>query len=262
MTNAMLWSTNQTHKQRSPFKVTDGWYQALADGQFEAHEAQQFRQLLPRIVGFHLLWLGSARQLDWLTHCSIAHRVVMRSVLDDQLRHVSGAYEALPFASDSIDAVVLPHTLEFHNKPQQVIEEATRVLIPEGQIIILGFNPYSWLGLFSKLRRRSYELPWDGRFLSCHQIKQWLAAQSCQITDTHYYFYRPPLQHKSWLQRLQLLESIGPYCMPGMGGAYMIVARKKVASITPIKPRWQSKKLSLEGNVMGPTSRNTSHGDR
>ncbi len=55
---------------------------------------------------------------------------------------------------DSIDLVFLPHTLEFSADPHQVLRETERVLIPEGRVIILGFNPLSSLGLWRLFRRR------------------------------------------------------------------------------------------------------------
>lgn len=55
-------------------------------------------------------------------------------------------FDELPFASASIDLVVLPHVLEFAEEPHQILREVERVLIPEGQVIICGFNPVSLWG--------------------------------------------------------------------------------------------------------------------
>ncbi|MBK6906226.1 MAG: methyltransferase domain-containing protein [Rhodocyclaceae bacterium] len=44
----------------------------------------------------------------------------------------------LPFASNSIDLVVVPHTLEFDSNPHQVLREVERVLVPEGQVLVSG----------------------------------------------------------------------------------------------------------------------------
>src|SRR5690606_29608016 len=55
--------------------------------------------------------------------------------------------ESLPFESQSIDLLVLPHVLECSSDPHQVLREAERVLMPEGRVVITGFNPWSLWGL-------------------------------------------------------------------------------------------------------------------
>ncbi len=52
----------------------------------------------------------------------------------------------LPFEAQSVDLLVMPHTLEFARDPHRLLREAERVLVPEGQLIILGFNSLSLWG--------------------------------------------------------------------------------------------------------------------
>ncbi|NCW57919.1 MAG: methyltransferase domain-containing protein, partial [Gammaproteobacteria bacterium] len=53
----------------------------------------------------------------------------------------------LPIASDSVDTVLLPHTLEFESDPYSVLREADRVLAGDGKLVILAFAPWSPWGL-------------------------------------------------------------------------------------------------------------------
>ena len=77
-------------------------------------------------------------------------------------------YEELPFATHSIDLVVMPHILEFTEDPHQVLREVERVLVPEGHVVITGFNPVSLWGVRQYLTRlgASPYLPREGRFLT------------------------------------------------------------------------------------------------
>jgi len=54
---------------------------------------------------------------------------------------------ALPFPEASLDLVVLPHTLELSADPHHVLREVERVLVPEGRVVVAGFNPNSFWGL-------------------------------------------------------------------------------------------------------------------
>ena len=72
--------------------------------------------------------------------------------------------DSLPFASDSIDAIFLPHTLELVEDPYAVLREAERVLCAEGCLMICGFNPLSGWGarrLFAQYFRRPAFPPAD-----------------------------------------------------------------------------------------------------
>ncbi len=48
---------------------------------------------------------------------------------------------ALALQSDSVDVMLLPHTLEFAPEPHEVLREAARVLTGEGELVVLGFEP-------------------------------------------------------------------------------------------------------------------------
>ena len=61
----------------------------------------------------------------------------------------------LPFAPESFSTVVLPHVLEGHELPHQVLREAHRVLRSEGHLVLSGFNPMSLLGIQRWLNRRA-----------------------------------------------------------------------------------------------------------
>src|SRR6202142_1225286 len=77
--------------------------------------------------------------------------------------------DTLPFRSDSIDAIFLPHTLELVEDPYAVLREAERVLIAEGCLMICGFNPFSGWGVrraFAKHVRRPAFPPQTQRMLS------------------------------------------------------------------------------------------------
>ena len=46
--------------------------------------------------------------------------------------------EKLPIASDSIDSIVLYHALDFTNDCHELLREATRILRPGGNMLVIG----------------------------------------------------------------------------------------------------------------------------
>ncbi|NDU92496.1 MAG: class I SAM-dependent methyltransferase, partial [Ferrovum sp.] len=83
--------------------------------------------------------------------------------------------EALPVATQSIDLAVLPHALEFSGNPHAILRELDRVMMPEGRLIITGFNPNSLWGMRQFFSRGKDTYPWCGHFISLSRLKDWLA---------------------------------------------------------------------------------------
>lgn len=228
------------------------WYRTELGQQLAFQEANILSETLPDLFGYHLLQLGRLTMDDWLSTSRVSHCAVMdfhtALVVDDEKR-LHGLPDQLPVQTDSTDVIVLPHTLEFSLRPHAVLREAERVLIPEGHLVMLVFNPRSlwflWRSLFGWRRK----LPWCGRFLSTTRIRDWMELLGFDVIRIQGYFYRPPLQSKSLMQRLGVLERMGHRAWPMLGAGNLIVARKRVVTMTPIRPRWrpQRKRVATAG---------------
>ncbi len=231
------------------------WHSLPLGRRLLAGECAQLERVLPDLFGYHLLQLGHPAGADLTGASRIMHRMVMEGEWSGVGRRhyqagqagLIGAAQALPIAADSVDVVILPHSLEFEDGPHQVLREAERVLIPEGHLIVLGFNPWSLWGLWRIALRRSGRPPWCGRFLGTTRLKDWLALLGFDTLEVRYYFFRPPLQSETVMQKLDFLERLGERYWPRFAGAYLLLAKKRVATLTPIKPRWSAQRLVRAG---------------
>lgn len=161
--------------------------------------------------------------------------------------------EYLPLASQSIDLVALPHALEFSPHPQQLLREVERVLRPEGQLLIAGFNPLSLWGLKRKLGRQE-EYPWNGQFLHLTRIKDWLALLGLELVAGRMMAYAPPINRVGWLQGFRFMEAAGDRWWALGGGVYVLHAVKRVHGMRLIAPRW-GERWSLAPVMPRPASR-------
>ncbi len=239
------------------------WYQRPLGRWLIASEHDQLETALSHLFGYYLVQVGSSMD-DYLLDASrIRNHIIIDAIApinrpEQEGARVLGLYggpDGLPLQNDSIDVVVLPHTLEFEPAPHQVLREVERVLVAEGHVVIVGFNPWSlWGGrrLFGMWRRQS--LPWRGAFRSTMRIKDWLALLGFDVVMTRYCFFRPPLQHQGIMKRLRWVERLGVRWWPYFGGAYIIVAKKKVVTLTPIKPRWRPRRSLIQSDVAKPTT--------
>lgn len=231
------------------------WFTHLPGRWLQAEERSQLRQILPTLFGYHLLQLGDLYSKGCLSETRIPHCMVLDEWPQEKMPAgerdrscIRGVPEWLPVASDGIDTVVMPHTLEFTEDPHQVLREVDRVLIPEGHVVILGFNPWSLWMIWRLVLGWRGKPPWCGRFVSQARVKDWLQLLGFDIVQSRRYFFRPPLSHKGIMRRLRFLDRIGLRWMPILGAGYVVVAQKRVATLTPIKPRWRS----VRGRVAAP----------
>jgi SAM-dependent methyltransferase len=205
-----------------------------------AQEQTLFDDLVSDIFGFNALQLGFL-QADLLRNSRIPFALKASETQGNLLCDT----QQLPIASNTMDLVLLPHTLDFSVSPQQTLREVERVLMPEGHIIIAGFNPLSTWGMrrFVSKRCSSSSALWHAHFLSALRIKDWLNLLGFEVVSTRMACYKLPLQSMSWMQRFDGLDKLGSRCWPMLGGVYCIVAKKRVLGMCIIKPNWKQAKL-------------------
>ncbi len=147
-------------------------------------------------------------------------------------------FDALPFPNASIDLVVLPHALEFARDPHHTLREVERVLVPEGRVVIAGFNPASLWGLRQRagaLRRSMGQaqgqgpyLPRAGEFIGYWRLRDWLRLLGFEVEAGRFGCWRPPVRTEAWLERFAWMDRLGDRWWPVLGAVYFVVAVKRV----------------------------------
>lgn len=224
----------------------DDWLNTTLGQQLLLREQDMFDDVVGDIFGFNAIQLGLL-QLDALKHSRIPNIIHVGNCEGDT--YCESDY--LPFAECCIDLVCLPHVLEFSRNPHQSLREAERVLVPEGHLIITGFNPISTWGI-KRVLTRERDYPWRGHFFSLSRIKDWLALLGLEYVNGKMCNYTFPINDESWLSRLSLMDKMGERWFPMMGGIYFIVAKKRVVNMTLLKPNW--KKSSLKSRLAVTTN--------
>jgi SAM-dependent methyltransferase len=228
------------------------WFAQAPGRWFQAEERAQLSTILPNLFGYHLLQLGDFYSRECLTSSRIPHCMALDRWLQQtppagerERSGIRGTPEWLPIATDCLDVVLLPHTLELTEDPHQILREVDRVLIPEGHVVILGFNPWSpWMLWRLALGWRGRP-PWCGRFIRPARLRDWLELLGFDMVESRRYFFRPPLARKGLMKRLRFLDRLGRRWWPVLGAGYVVVARKRVATLTPIKSRWVTPRAGL-----------------
>lgn len=202
-----------------------------------AREQVMYDETVGDIFGFNALQLGLL-PLDTLKNSRIPHLIRVGNRDGD----ANCESDYLPFANSCIDLVCLPHVLEFSRNPHQTLREAERVLVPEGHLIITGFNPISAWGIKQTLSKNT-NYPWCGHFFTLSRIKDWLALLGLEFVSGQMNGYEPPVNDEKWLKHFAFMDNTGNKWWPMMGGLYFIVAKKRVVNMTLLKPNWKQNAL-------------------
>ena len=198
-------------------------------------------RLVADLFGYHAVQLGLPG-FELLR----ANRMPRRIDCGPQGRDLRCSEYELPFATGSLDLVLLPHVLEFSAHPHRVLREVERVLVPEGSVVISGFNPLSLWGLRRLIARRGAEAPWSGHYRSAMRIRDWLNLLGFEIQESRFGCYAPPLRTPQWLERWGCLDRAGSRWWPVLGAGYLLHGVKRVQGMRLITPHWRGRKAAAK----------------
>jgi SAM-dependent methyltransferase len=234
---------------------SDAWLASLgspAASRLLAWEQQQADALLADVFGYHAVQLGWPA-LQALRSNRMPHRWLARAEFelslpeprpDGQPRpHVCLDSRAWPWPADSLDLIVLPHALDRSADPHACLREVERVLIPEGQVLITGLNPWSFWGVQHAYQQRKPP-PEDGlptQLIGYRRLRDWLRLLGFEVQISRFNGWVPALGSERWMQRLQWMETLGERWWPIFGGVYLLLATKRVTAGRLIEGRrWRA----------------------
>lgn len=234
------------------------WFESTPGSLIRERECRSLGAILPGLFGYHFVQIGQLFSDTLRESTRIGHRVLVQleeEGLCQPHANLCCPSDALPFSSDSIDVVVLPHVLEYSTNPHKLLREIERVLIGEGHLVITGFNPWSLFGLWRLALAWRDDPPWSGHFFSYARIKDWFSLLDLEVVSIERSFYRPPISSGRMLERLSFLEKLGNYCWSLFGAVHIIVVRKRVVPLTPIRMNWHKRRRLIEAGLAEPTAR-------
>lgn len=225
------------------------WFQTPQGRYLLAWEQAAFDGVVADVFGYHALQMG-APELDGLRACRIQHLWLATDTVSlaqsPRRAALVNDFAALPFEANSLDLVLLPHALELSPDPHATLREVERVLVPEGQVVICGFNAASLWGLrqrrarlYRRLGLGQFYLPAEGDFIGYWRLRDWLRLLSFEVESGRFGCYRPAVRSESMLNRFGWMEPLGARCWPILGAVYFVVAVKRVRGMRLLEANWK-----------------------
>ncbi len=234
------------------------WYATPAGQNLYKDLLTKLENLLPHLFGYHALQIGGlADEIDLISSSKIGQKICM--TLDAQKGNVIANPLALPFPENTLDLTVLPHTLDISPKPHQVLREIHRVLISEGHLVLVGFNPISMMGLSKLIFSRSQRAPWAAHFFTQRRLKDWLSLLGFKVVTVEHVGLQPPIQNLRFQQRMQALRKAEKVGLGRFGGLQIFVAKKRELTLTPLPQPWRPSRTMIPVKVTEPTTRQSKY---
>ncbi|MDR3413215.1 MAG: methyltransferase domain-containing protein [Formivibrio sp.] len=211
------------------------WLATPLGSYLAASEAAWYDRISSDIFGYKAVQLElplidclRMNRMPWRTTAGLSAEVKLRCAPDQ-----------LPFDEQSIDLLALPHVLDFAEDPHAVLRETARVMVPEGRLLITGFNPWSLWGLRRFKPGDANGAPWHGNTVSLPRLKDWLALLGLEPMRGEYLCYSLPVQRERWLSKTRFIEQAGDRWWPAAGGVYCLDVVKRVKGMRVIEPQWR-----------------------
>jgi SAM-dependent methyltransferase len=212
------------------------WLESESAARLLALQSSWLQHKIPDFSGSNLMYHGLSHDSDFLQVASIKHCFRMglpwqQGIIAADAWMSSGEW---PLQDCGVDAVIMQHSLDFTRRPQQMIREASRVISPNGYLVIIGFNPFSLWGAAQKLMPFSSTMPWVANTVSAERLSDWLKLLDFTILSHETMGHISPLTFlpRRFCHRVDSVLAGSPLMM---GNCYMLVAQKTVAGMTLIK---------------------------
>ncbi len=249
------------------------WFDTALGKSVLAIEKQILSHILPTRFGYHVLFNGVGPAVELLESSPIRHKVCVSPTFNKQaVSLLCASTTALPLENNSVDLIVLHHSLDYEQNPHGVLREMSRILIPGGSLVLVGFNPWSLWGGWKALRvnkpfkhkhtvdAKISAAPWNARFISPYRLTDWLALLEMEVDGCESGFYYPPigrlggyvskmLHKKGWrgLDERHWGSRLKSKILAQRGAIYVMAAKKMTTCMTPVKPKLKIRRQRVMG---------------
>ncbi|MBC8211819.1 MAG: methyltransferase domain-containing protein [Gammaproteobacteria bacterium] len=229
----------------------NSWYQSSL-GQYLLEQLQaKLDSVLSTSFGYYAVTIGcESIAADLMDSCRIKHVFRLGHAETDHDAMVDSA--SLPIAADSTDMVVLVHALSQANDPHAILREVDRVLIPDGKLIIIDFNPVSLWGIRHLLQAWLDDAPWAGHYYTAGRLKDWTSLLGFEQTHHIKCGHVLPLNYQRLIARSRILTKFSERWLNFSGALNVMVFEKNTIPLTPVRSRWVKRQI-LPAAVARPT---------
>ena len=235
------------------------WLSLDAGAALLESERLLLEQELCTIFGYHACQFSCVPDADMLRTTPISRQFLLTPELlkDGARSQLQADPNHWPVAPGSLDLVLLHHTLEIAENPHRLLSEAACTIIPDGKLVVIGFNPFSVGGITRWLLPNQRRLLNNVRFITPWRLRDWLKLLNFHVEKCNYGGFLYPASRLMKGLQGKLVEQRCDHMHLPLGGFYMMVATRETPGITPIHKPWVRVSPGLVGQSIARPSANS-----
>ncbi|MBN2865838.1 MAG: methyltransferase domain-containing protein [Thiotrichales bacterium] len=240
------------------------WYQTPKGQKLLNQESRLVEKAISNLFGYYLVQLGGAENHAWMDFSRVSNKLILDDYIDPQTiaewknkraqsvqeshKHndpywVKAELDYLPFRKDSVDVMVLPHTLETVSDPYYLLRQVDTNLMPEGHIVLTGFNPLACAILKAQLSKDGKSFR-EANLVRSSRVTEWLKVLGYEIEQVRFstiscFTGTTDSDSVTGWRLLERTEKSLSRMGVEFGNVYCIVARKRVDSPKLVGAAWK-----------------------
>jgi|GEM_PF-1165154 len=228
-------------QQESMFQALDEWFVSEQGERVANAFLAEVTALKPLLYGDTMVQLGACGNNAVFRSLRYLHKTLISPVMTTSTNLVSSLTQ-LPLASNSVDCVIAPLTLNAFSNEKNPIDEIDRILKSMGYVVFLGVNPFSLWGYWLHYSRHACFGRERGVLHSIFSVKRAMLHRGYVQSHLSGFYYIPPARSASAIKKLEIFNVLGKMISPMPSGFYCFVVQKHQESglLLP-PPRLQEK---------------------
>lgn len=233
------------------FALVDDWYESELGQRLLTELESELEPVLSTSFGYYALQIGATSLAPrFQDHCRVRHYFTLSEIVGKA--GIQANPRSLPVAADSVDLVVLIHGLSSADDPHAILREANRVLIPNGKLVIVDFNPLSAWGIRRSFQVMGRNAPWQGHYYSASRLRDWMRLLGLDQRQCRSFGYMLPIRKTAIARHFGWMEGILRRWVGFSGALNLLVYQKNITPLTPARHRWRRRKL-IQGGLPRPS---------
>ena len=229
----------------------DQWYRTPLGEYVDAQVTHALEDFLSTCFGYYTVSIGvNPAASELLGKCRVRHLFHLGQAQQNGDALINPT--SLPIATDSIDLVVLNHALSLAGDPHAILREVNRILIPDGKLIIIDFNPISFWGLRHLVQGWLDRAPWAGHYYTARRLKDWANLLGFELDAQYCAGYALPFNLRRLVEKSRVLDKFSQRWLRFSGAVNILIFEKHTIPLTPFKNQWARQRL-LPTRVIRPT---------
>ncbi len=220
------------------------WFHSRQGEEILQDQQKFIDEQLSTLFGYHLMQISACRDVCLYENSKIQHKFSINPLAGEKIAGVADE-EQLPIENESIDVALIHHAMEYTQQPHQLLKELSRVVVPSGYLLVVGFNPRSLIGLWSLISLFKHKGIWQHNLLGIRRLADWLTLMDFSVQSVQYGYYKSPANTRILPKFFNKIAAAFHRLQLPCGGYYIVLAKKEVMPLTPVKQRWRDMGKSI-----------------